>query len=189
MYEIRIYRTKLMILISVAFFIKTPLLHAEDNFSIDKLDRLFTDKNQRYRLDKLRKHEVANGDATDSRDAPLESDGILKINGVVTRGKHAPIVWVNNQRIHGRKNISSQLAVSGVSIRNKQAVVRLRKDNRGINLKSGQFWSDSDQKAHEGYELRAIEKRNDSDLVEHRSDSTSAMEDTVNEIKSTSLLE
>ena len=153
-------------------------INADELADISKLDRLFTDKNQRKILNsnRLKNINITDSAVLKPNETVTINTEILKINGIVIRKNHAPSVWINNKRHIGRKKISDDLSMTGISSRNKHLIVRLKKDRKSIHLKTGQFWSDNDKKIHEGFELQNVTKKN---IPEHKTDVLDASDTSV----------
>jgi hypothetical protein len=136
-----VFKTGLIAGMLLQVFISAPAL-SESN--AEELGRLFTDVEQRKKLDAIRR-------GTYSQDTEQQGTASkVRVNGVVVRSDGENVVWIN-----GESTIKSD-TVKGVRVNTEEAdsktlAVPLSIDGRRIKIKPGQSWSGSTTTVKDNY--------------------------------------
>lgn len=103
-------------------------LHAE--YDIEKLQKLFTNKNQRDTIDAARSGH--------DNEPELQKIEKVKLSGYMTRSDGKSVVWVND------KNTLEQTRVDNIKVQQagigKNNKVGLTVDGKHVHLKPGETW-------------------------------------------------
>ena len=100
------------------------------DYDVADLEKLFTDKQQRARIDALRSGRSTN--------PGLKKAKRVSVQGYVTRSNGKSVAWINNSNTLEKK-IAGGVNVNKASIgKNKKVVVSV--DGRNVKLKPGETW-------------------------------------------------
>ncbi len=116
------------------------VLHADYNAA--DLNKLFTDKKQRARMDVVRSgDQIVPGIKQQTRK--------IKVSGYVTRSDGKSVVWINN------KNTLESSIIGGAKVHQssigKNKKVTISVDNKTTRLRPGETWSESTGKIKDNY--------------------------------------
>ncbi len=129
-----------LIITALFCMICSSVLHADYNAA--DLQKLFTDKKQRARIDATRSGKST---VTDVRKQTRK----IKVSGYVTRSKGESVVWVNDKNtLEG--SIIGDIKVQQSNIgKNKKVGVTL--DDTHVHLKPGETWYQETGKVKDNY--------------------------------------
>lgn len=117
------------VLVTVLFFLSNNVAWAE--YDAAELKTLFTDKNQRAKIDAMRA-----GTYSASNKQQVNK---VKVQGYVTRSDGKSVVWLNNKNTLESTKIGD-IKVHRASIgKNKKVGITL--DGQHVHLKPGQTWN------------------------------------------------
>ncbi len=119
-----------LIITGLLCMICSNVLHAD--YDAADLQKLFTDKKQRARIDAKR-----SGSYTES-DIQAPTSKKIKVSGYVTRSDGKSVVWINN------KNTLDSLRIDDVKVHQssigKNKKVTISVDNKTTRLRPGETW-------------------------------------------------
>lgn len=100
------------------------------NYNVNALKKLFTDKQERARIDAIRRGGAAANEKKSNK---------IKVNGYMTRSDGKSVVWVNNQNTLESHKIDDIRVQSSNVGKNKQVTIRV--DGKTQRLKPGETWN------------------------------------------------
>lgn len=116
------------------------ILYAD--YNVADLNKLFTDKQQRARIDASRF-----GKGIDSKVQKQTSK--IKVSGYVTRSNGKSVVWINNTNTLDSSRVGNVKVHQSSIGRNKKVTVSV--DNKITRLRPGETWSESTGKIKDNY--------------------------------------
>ena len=110
-------------------------------YDADDLNKLFTEKSQRARIDAARSGNSSGGELRQTRE--------VKVSGYVTRSDGKSVVWVNDKNTLESSRIGDVKVNQSNIGKNKKVTVRV--GNKTTRLKPGETWSESTGKVKDNY--------------------------------------
>ena len=151
------------------------LLMASTAVADDRIGRLFSTPDDRAKLDILRsglvKKMVLSEPDGEGGESGLQPAEPLYFNGLIQRSDGRTILWVNGQRMDKRGG-SDELTLHSRADRQNRVKLRLKKEQRTIQLKPGQAWDPTVKQVVEHFriEKKKPELQQMSDMMESRTD-------------------
>jgi hypothetical protein len=132
-----------VLMLGLCLFAQSGLIYADSGAG--ELNRLFTDRESRARMDAARK-----GDPVIEKSGEEGSYRNVRVDGVVIRENGDNVIWLN-----GESNKNSD-KINGVHIRSRQIDrnnyrVPVRLEDKTVRLKPGQVWNNESGKVSDNY--------------------------------------
>jgi len=99
-------------------------------YDADELQKLFTDKNQRTRIDAMRSGNAPTGETRPSNK--------INVNGYVTRSGGKSVVWINNENTFNSSTLGDINVKQSNTGKNKKVTINV--NGRTKQLKPGETW-------------------------------------------------
>jgi len=139
-----------------------PNISVASNYaSLDQLQTFLTSPDVRSQLNKQRdsgKYELnSDKNITNNFRKPLE----IKMQGVVLRDKHNPVIFVNDNNTLKSSSINQQINVKADNIKSNSVIVPIKVNTQSIKLKPGQQWNESDRITRDNYQIKPSKDKPD----------------------------
>ncbi len=121
-----------MMMLKLTIVVFTVLLAcvARADYRVDDLQKLFTDKQQRERIDAIRSGRFNSGENRKSEK--------VHVSGYVTRSDGKNIVWLNNKNTINNSRVDDVKVYRSMVGKNKKITISV--DGKSVRLKPGETW-------------------------------------------------
>ena len=131
-------------LLSAAISMLVPTVAVAESTGAEQLDRLFTDSRQREKLDAVRRGTYK--EDTEKNTAVSN----VRVDGLMMRSNGKNVIWVNGQSTLDNRTVSG-VKTYPQSANASTYKVPVKVEDKRINIKPGQTWSESTGKVKDNY--------------------------------------
>ena len=128
---------------------------------LDQLQTFLTSPDVRYQLNQQRdsgKYELnSDKNVTNFLTKPIE----VKMQGVVLREKHKPVIFVNDSNTLKSSSVNQKINVKAENIKSNSVIVPIKVNTQSIKLKPGQQWNETDRKTRDIYQIKPSKDKPD----------------------------
>jgi len=139
-----------------------PSISVASNYApLDQLQTFLTSPDVRSQLNQQRdsgKYELnSDKNVANFLRKPLE----VKMQGVVLREKHKPVIFVNDSNTLKSSSVNQQIKVKAENIKSNSVIIPIKVNTQPIKLKPGQQWNETDRKTLDNYQIKPSKDKPD----------------------------